>query len=91
LIAYVTEIGRLHKNWPFMDSIAASEASNVSNETKPKPRELPVSGSRMILGVAMMAPKAAKVSYSSFSSTSGSRFPTKMFAPMSSVSLSREA
>jgi len=26
LIAYVTEIGRLHRNWPFMASIAASLA-----------------------------------------------------------------
>ena len=74
-----------------MASMAASELSNVSNATKPKPRELPVSGSRIILGVAVMTPKAEKVSYSSFSSTSGSRLPTKMFAPTSRFSLSRDA
>eukprot|EP00962_Isochrysis_galbana_P035052 scaffold11964_cov90-Isochrysis_galbana.AAC.3 len=71
--------------------MAASDASNASNETKPKPRELPVSGSRIILGVETIVPKAEKVSYSSFSSTSGSRLPTKMFAPTSTVSLSLEA
>lgn len=45
--------------------------------------ELPVSGSLCILGVERMTPKAEKVSYSSFSSTSGSRFPMKMLAPTS--------
>ena len=84
-------IGRLHRNWPFIASIAASDASNVSNATKPKPRELPVSPSRMIFGVDVTTPNAANVSYSSFSSTSVSRLPTKMFAPTSSVSLSRDA
>lgn len=39
--------------------------SKQSKETKPKPRELPVSGSRMILGVATITPNAANVSYSS--------------------------
>ena len=71
--------------------MAASLASKVSKETKPKPRLLPESGSRMILGVLTMTPKAEKVSYSSFSSTSASRLPTKMLAPTSSVSFSREA
>jgi len=91
-MAYVHEIGRLHRNWPFIASMAASLASNVSNETKPKPRLLPVSGSRMILGVWTITPKAENVSYTSFSSTSVSRLPTKMLAPTSSVSsFSREA
>ena len=58
---------RLHRNWPFMDSMAASAASKPSYDTKPKPRLPPVSGSRMILGVAMMSPNALKVSYSSCS------------------------
>lgn len=37
----------------------------------------------MILGVWRMTPKAEKVSYRSFSSTSGSRLPMKMLAPTS--------
>ena len=64
-----------------MASMAASDASNVSKETKPKPRELPESPSRIIFGVDTMTPNAEKVSYSSFSSTSRSRLPTKMLAP----------
>ncbi len=50
---------------------------------KANPFELPVSGSRWILGVVRMTPNAEKVSYKSFSSTSGSKFPMKMFAPTS--------
>ena len=50
-----------------MASMAASLASKLSYETKPKPREAPVSGSRMILGVATIMPNALKVSYSSCS------------------------
>ena len=46
--------------------------------------EFPVSVSRMILGGWRMTPKALKVSYRSFSSTSGSRLPTKIFAPTTS-------
>ena len=38
---HVTETGRLHKNCPFMASIAASDASNESKLTKPKPLLLP--------------------------------------------------
>ena len=41
LYAYVTEMGRLHRNWPFMASMAASDASKLSKDTKPKPRLLP--------------------------------------------------
>ena len=48
-----------------MASIALSAASNPSYDTKPKPRDAPVSGSRMIFGVLMIMPKALKVSYSS--------------------------
>jgi len=55
-------MGRLQRNWPFIDSMAASDASKVSKLTKPKPRELPVSGSRMILGVLTITPNAANVS-----------------------------
>ena len=88
LIAYVQLIGALQRNCPFIASIAASDDSNVSKETKPKPRDEPVSGSRMILGVATIRPKAENVSYSSFSSTSGSRLPIKMLAPTSTVSRS---
>ena len=55
----------LHRNWPFMASMAVSEDSKLSYDTKPKPLEAPVSGSRMILGVATIIPKAEKVSYSS--------------------------
>jgi hypothetical protein len=39
--AYVTESGRLHRNCPFIASMAASDASKESNDTKPKPRLLP--------------------------------------------------
>lgn len=55
----------LQRYCPFMASMAPSEASKPSKLTKPKPLLAPVSGSRMILGVAMTIPKALKVSYSS--------------------------
>lgn len=84
-------MGRLQRNWPFIEAMAASDASKASKATNPKPRELPVSGSRMILGVETMEPKAEKVSYNSFSSASGSRLPMKRLAPTSIVSLSLEA
>ena len=42
----------------------------------------------MILGVFTMTPNALKVSYKSFSSTSGSRLPTNKLAPTSRVFLS---
>mmetsp|Transcript_7330 Transcript_7330/g.25829 ORF Transcript_7330/g.25829 Transcript_7330/m.25829 type:complete len:255 (-) Transcript_7330:372-1136(-) len=84
LYANVTLTGLLHRNCPSIASMAASAASNESYDTNPKPREAPVSGSRMIFGVCTMAPKALKVSYSSFSSRSGSRLPTNRLAPMSS-------
>ena len=48
-----------------MASMAPSEASKPSKLTNPKPLLAPVSGSRMILGVAMTIPNALKVSYSS--------------------------
>ncbi len=55
----------LQRYCPLMASIAASEASNPSKLTKPKPLLAPVSGSRMIFGVAMTIPNALKVSYNS--------------------------
>lgn len=55
----------LQRYCPPMASMAASEASNPSKLTKPKPLLAPVSGSRMILGVAITMPKALKVSYRS--------------------------
>ena len=55
----------LQRYCPFMASIAPSDASKPSKLTKPKPLLAPVSGSRMILGVAMTMPKALKVSYRS--------------------------
>jgi len=55
----------LQRYCPLIASIAASEASNPSKLTKPKPLLAPVSGSRMIFGVAMTIPNALKVSYSS--------------------------
>jgi len=55
----------LQRYCPLMASIAASDASNPSKLTKPKPLLAPVSGSRMIFGVAMTIPNALKVSYSS--------------------------
>ena len=77
-----------------MQSMAMSEASNESKLTKPKPLLSPVFWSRLIFGCRMRVPKAETVSYSRDSSTSfGSRFPTKMFAPTSlesSVLLVRE-
>ena len=60
--AYWTTMERLAKNWPFMASTAASEASKQSYDTKANPFETPVSGSRMTLGESMMTPKAANVS-----------------------------
>ena len=45
-----------------MASMAASLASKQSKLTKPKPLETPVSGSRMIFGVATMTPNAENVS-----------------------------
>eukprot|EP00638_Chattonella_subsalsa_P011569 CAMPEP_0117788286 /NCGR_PEP_ID=MMETSP0948-20121206/6920_1 /TAXON_ID=44440 /ORGANISM="Chattonella subsalsa, Strain CCMP2191" /LENGTH=79 /DNA_ID=CAMNT_0005617617 /DNA_START=154 /DNA_END=393 /DNA_ORIENTATION=- len=68
--------------------MAKSAASKLSKDTNPNPFEFPVSGSRMILGVVVMNPNAEKVSYSSFSSTSGSKFPMNKLAPTSSVFLS---
>ena len=55
----------LQRYWPFMASMAASDASKPSKLTKPKPLLDPLSGSLMILGVAMTMPNALKVSYSS--------------------------
>ena len=43
--------------------------------------DAPVSGSRMTLGCCKMTPNALNVSYSSFSSTSGSRLPINKLAP----------
>lgn len=45
-----------------------SITSKQSKDTKPKPLELPVSGSLMILGVATMTPNALKVSYNNCAS-----------------------
>ena len=45
----------------------------------------------MILGVWITTPNALKVSYRSFSSSSGSRLPTKRLAPTSLDFLSTEA
>ena len=44
--AYETEMALLHRYWPFMASMAASEASKLAKLMKAKPFELPVSGSR---------------------------------------------
>lgn len=73
----------LHRYWPFIASIAASDASKEAKLMNAYPFEFPVSGSLIILGVWRMTPKAEKVSYSSFSSTSGSKFPMNMLAPTS--------
>ena len=83
LYAYITLTGLLDKNWPFIASMAASEASKVAKLTKPNPLDSPVSGSRITFGVRVTTPKALKVSYRYFSSTSGSRLPTKRLAPTS--------
>lgn len=48
LNAYDTVIGRLHKYWPFIASIAASDASKLAKLMNANPFELPVSGSRII-------------------------------------------
>ena len=48
LKAYETLIGRLLRYWPFIASIAASDAAKLAKLMKAKPLELPVSGSRMI-------------------------------------------
>lgn len=50
--------------WPMVKR-RAPEASKESNARKPKPLDRPVSGSRMILGLLTITPKAEKVSYSS--------------------------
>ena len=63
-----------------MLSRAASAAPKSSKEAKPKPLDAPVSGSLMIR-VEITTPKALNVSYNSFSSTSGSKFPINRFAP----------
>lgn len=47
---------------PFIASMAASDASKLAKLTKAYPFELPVSGSRMILGVCKMTPNAENVS-----------------------------
>lgn len=62
LKAYPTAMERLHRYCPFIASMAESDASKQSKEMKPNPLELPVSGSRIIFGVAMMTPKALNVS-----------------------------
>lgn len=49
--AYEMVMARLHRYWPFMASMAASDASKLAKLMKAYPLELPVSGSRMILGV----------------------------------------
>ena len=66
-----------------MASMAASLASKLAKLMKAKPFEFPVSGSLMIFGVCRITPNALKISYSSFSSISGSRFPMKTLAPTS--------
>lgn len=48
LNAYETVTGLFMRNWPFIDSIAASDASNESYEMKPNPFEAPVVMSREI-------------------------------------------
>lgn len=78
LYAYEQWTGRLHRNCPFMASIAASADSKLSNATKPKPRDAPVSSVTILADKT--APKALKVSDRSFSSQSTSRFPTKILA-----------
>ena len=62
LRAYETVMDLLARNWPFMASMAASADSKLSNDTKPKPFDAPVSGSTLILGVCEILPKAEKVS-----------------------------
>ena len=64
LNAYDIVIARLHRYWPFMASIAASEASKLAKLMNAKPLLLPVSGSRIIFGVCRMTPNALNaVSY----------------------------
>ena len=58
--AYWTEMALLHRNWPFMHSIARSDDSNESNDTNPNPLERPVSWSRWTDGVCVNPPKALK-------------------------------
>lgn len=48
LKAYETEIGLLHRYWPFIASILASDASNEAKFINAKPFEFPVSGSLII-------------------------------------------
>lgn len=50
LKAYETEIARLHKNCPFIASMAISDASNDAKFMNANPLLFPVSGSRIILG-----------------------------------------
>ena len=83
LNAYEIVIARLHKYCPFIASIAASEASKLAKLMNANPLLLPVSGSLIIFGVCRITPKALNVSYKSFSSTSGSRFPMNKLAPTS--------
>lgn len=47
LKAYDTDIGRLHRYWLFIASIAASDASNDAKLINANALEFPVSGSRM--------------------------------------------
>lgn len=48
LKAYCTVIALFIRNWPFIDSIAASEDSKSVYDTKPYPFDVPVAGSRAI-------------------------------------------
>lgn len=81
LKAYWIVSGRPARCWPFIASMALSAASKESNSTKPKPLAAPVSASCCTRGWPMTIPKAAKVSWSNFSSTSGDRPPTYSLAP----------
>ncbi|KAF1765171.1 hypothetical protein GCK72_005123 [Caenorhabditis remanei] len=78
LNAYETVIARLHKNCPFIASNAVSEASKEAKLMKANPFDVPESTSLIIFGTCKITPKALNVSYSNFSSTSGSKFPTKI-------------
>lgn len=69
LKAYATAMLRLEKNWPFIASIAASDASNESKLTNPNPREVPDSDSIMTFA-DKTAPKREKVWNNIRSSTS---------------------
>jgi len=69
-------IGLLAKNCPFIADNAASDASKLSKEMKPNPRDSAESGSRITLA-KRMTPKLEKVSYNIFSSTISSKLPIK--------------